>query len=129
MPRLKARLNKIRIVAIVVVTIFVLGLIYVITDEFNRKYIFNPIGYRDAGSAFSVVVGQPRNTALNTLKNNDTLSLYESRPGNHCLTRRYGQEMDLDIFEDRSWRRGSICVASAGGVVVEVVWYYNFLAP
>lgn len=129
MPQLKKNRNVRKIVVIALLATASIGFSLFLTDEMNRKFVFNPIGYREHGSAFSVTVGQSRPEAVNILKSNIALSLYESRPGYHCLTRRYNQQMDLDIFQDNSWRRGAICLVSSGGIVSEIIWDYNPLAP
>lgn len=118
-----------RIFAVALLTMIAVGLSWLIADEPNRKFVFDPIGYADSGSAFSVAVGQSRDTAISALNRRRSFSLYESRSGDTCLARRYNRQVQLDIFEDKSWRRGTICLVSTGDVVLEVVWYYNFLAP
>lgn len=129
MPQLKKNRNVRKIVVIALLVTAIAGLSLFFTEELNRKWVFNPIGHIESGSTLSVTVGQSRREAINILKSNNALSLYESRPGYHCLTRRYSQQMDLDIFQDNSWRRGTICLVSTGEIVSEVIWYYNFLAP
>jgi hypothetical protein len=125
-----SRLNlRLKIVAVALLTMVAVGFSWLMADEPNRKLIFDPIGHVDSGSAFSVAVGQSRAAALNTLRRRQGFSPYESRSGDTCLTRSYNQQMQLDIFEDMSWRRGTVCLVSNGGVVLEIVWYYNFLAP
>lgn len=129
MPQLKKNRNVRKTVVIALLVTAIAGLSLFFTEELNRKWVFNPIGYIEYGSTLSVTVGQPRREAVNILKSSSALSLYESRPGYNCLTRRYNQQMNLDIFQDNSWRRGTICLVSTGEIVSEVIWYYNFLAP
>jgi hypothetical protein len=129
MPQLKKNRNVRKIVIIALLVTAIAGLSLFFAEELNRKWVFNPIGYIGSGSTLSVTIGQSRREAVNILKSNNALSLYESRPGYNCLTRGYDQQMDLDIFQDSSWRRGAVCLVSTGEIVSEVIWDYNFLAP
>lgn len=125
MPRLRTRS---KIIAIALLAMAAVGFT-LFMEETNRKFVFDPSGHVETGSAFSVMVGDTRSSALRTLNIGQPFSLYESRLGTNCLTRRFDRQMQLDIFEDKSWRRGTVCIVSTGGVVSEVIWYYNFLAP
>jgi hypothetical protein len=129
MPRLTSKLTLPKIVLMVLAISAVVGLCFFFSNNLNRISTFSDIGYEKDGYYFSVPAGQDRRSALRTLSNNPELALTDSRTGTNCLTRRYDREMDFDIFADDSWRRGTVCVVSSGGVVSEVVWYFNFLAP
>jgi hypothetical protein len=110
---------------IVVVAALAGGAGVMFSDEYNRAALFNNSGYAASGTRFSVQIGESRDRAISQLRSSRALAYEETYRGHNCLMREYRDARTFDIFIDRSWRQGSICVISDGRNVLEVAWLYE----
>jgi hypothetical protein len=117
----------IKVILSLIAACCVLLAIVELSNESTRLLITQSQGVRESGSAFGVTIGATRSSAVTTLRSQFTYR--RTKRGGECLVRQFSAEYDLDIFHDRSWRKGAICVASRDGQVTTIVWSFNPFAP
>ncbi|MGE0653311.1 MAG: hypothetical protein AB7P12_16440 [Alphaproteobacteria bacterium] len=101
----------------------VVGIAYLMSDEFNRAGILSSEGYIEHGSKFGIDIGM--NVAANRLVEHG-LEPVELTATHSCHGRAYGSERRVELWYDRTWRRGTICVSSEENRVASVSWIYNW---
>lgn len=100
---------------------------FMLLDARNAA-LLPPQGYVDSGGKFGVVIGEPERVALARVSHLTGVSLYQKSEGGLCVFRRYETSDHVVMFADDSWRKGTICVVSRGGMVREVVWSFWFIS-
>jgi len=101
---------------------------FVTLDERNQVVLFNHSGSTTTGAFLGVSVGMPRATAHEQLKKKG-LVLQKSLAGGGCLEWTFLDAQTVDVFQDDSWRKGAVCVASRGETVERLVWYFDPSQP
>jgi hypothetical protein len=104
------------------------GIGYMMADEFNRAGILSSEGYIESGSKFGMEIGMSRDTAASRLSERG-LEQVELTAQQSCHGRSYGPDRQVELWYDRSWRRGTICLSSTGNRIASVSWIYNWSAP
>jgi hypothetical protein len=113
--------------ALVVVSIGAFGA-FVALDERNQVVLFNHSGSTTTGAILGASVGMSRATAREQLQRKG-LVLRKSFAGGGCLEWKFADAQTVDVFRDDSWRKGAVCVASSGGTVERIVWYFDPSQP
>ena len=117
-----------KMVFIISLIAFVGFLVLFLSDEYNWTAVLGSEGFVDTGSKFGVSVGGLRSEASAKLSDRG-LVLEESFDGGSCLNRSYPDEQNVEVWSDRSWRRGTICLASENNQVVSIGWFYSWMQP
>lgn len=124
---------KIFLFTIICLILFMLG--WLSSSERNRA-AFGSYGYTEQGQKFGVQIGSDRQNAIDFLINRGLIDISTlgfvketSDDPQSCLGRKYANDTMVDILWDRSWRQGTICLASKSDVIVSVSWQYNMFAP
>lgn len=104
------------------------GIGYLIADEFNRAGILSSEGYIESGSKFGIAIGMSHDAAAMRLSGRG-LEKVELTAEQSCHGRSYGPDRQVELWYDRSWRRGTICLSLVGNRIASVSWIYNWAAP
>ncbi len=104
------------------------GFGYLMADEFNRAGVLSSKGYIESGSKFGIDIGMSRDAAARQLSDQG-LEQVELTATQSCHGRSHGPDRYVELWYDRSWRRGTICLSSTGNRVASVSWVYNWAAP
>lgn len=97
-------------------------------DDLTWVAITNGRGFADSGGKFGITVGEDISTADRTLTRRG-LELSRRTNGGSCYGRDYGNQYDLRVYLDATWRHGTVCVAALRGRVASIGWFYHFLSP
>jgi hypothetical protein len=104
---------------------------YLASDEFDKTaMIGGSYGYIESGAKFGIYVGMSQSDARQILANRgltpeDLADPERLVPPHTCLHRKYPSYRDIELWSDRSWRRGTICLSLAQGKVASVAWHYD----
>lgn len=104
------------------------GIGYLMADEFNRAGILSSEGYIESGSKFGIGIGSGAYEASERLSRQG-LELSPEDGRSNCLDRNYEASHAVQVWEDNSWRRGTICLESFDEKVVSIGWYFSWAAP
>lgn len=97
-------------------------LIVFFSDDLNRAAITGSDGFIDSGKKFGIRVGVPRADAASILQRRGLTLGQPSTPG-RCLSRDYSREgQSVTLWDDRTWRRGVICIGEVDGKVSSISW-------
>lgn len=112
----------------VVLVALILAFAYMMTDEFNRAGLLSSEGYVGNGTKFGVEIGKSRNLAAQRLLDRG-LEPVALTSVQSCHGRTYDTKRQVELWYDRTWRRGTICLSSEANKVTSVSWIYNWAAP
>lgn len=98
-----------------------------VSSQLDRAALFSPEGYAESGTPLGIQVGSSTADAAVVL-NRFGLEQVDPAVPSACLGRQY-QGVDVELWYDRSWRRGVICMTEDDNVVTSVAWYFNPLSP
>lgn len=116
---------RISYLAAAVVVVAMIALATFLAEPYNRAGALGSGGLRLQGSALGIAIGVEREDAHATLIAHG-LSVGQPQAANHCLGRDYGAEDEtLELWDDRSWRRGTVCLGLRNGKVVSIAWSYG----
>ena len=115
------------LIVLVLVSLLALSAAAFFAQERNR-ILLRGSGVRADEVVLGVSIGASRGQAIAELTSRG-YQHYETTSGGKCLYRSYDADVQLDVFRDRSWRRGTICVASQGRRIKEIQWWFNPLSP
>ena len=101
---------------------------FISSDEFDRAGIMSSEGYIERGSKFGMDIGMPRDVATTKLAARG-LEPVELTATQSCHNRTFRPERQVELWCDRTWRRGTICISSEQNKVASVSWIYNRAAP
>lgn len=105
------------------------GIGFLKADEFNRAGMLSSEGYIESGSKFDVTIGMPRDAAARRLSDRGLEEVEQLTADQSCHGRSYGADRQVELWYDRSWRRGTICLSSTGNRVASLSWIYDWSAP
>jgi hypothetical protein len=100
--------------------------VLLLLDEGTRKLAFDSNGRIESGSAFGVTVGESRMQARRSMLRRyvfDGSSLGDRR----CRSDGAADHV-LDLYDDRSWRGGRICLLIRDERVVAISWMFMPIA-
>ena len=92
--------------------------------EPNRLAISWTGGFVKEGAKFGVQIGQPADTAQASLAKMGW-KFSEILDGHECLSKNYPDGVRVELYEDRTWRSGSLCLASKDNRVLSIEWDYT----
>lgn len=115
------RLGGVAIAAIVVLVS------WIVSDSRTRIVLTQPVGHTRTLDPFGTI-GLPIADARKRLEARG-LRFDKHKPGGQCLSRTYDENANIYAFADESWRRGTVCLVERNGLVAEVVWHFDPLAP
>ncbi len=121
--------------------LFIAGLLLIVcvaiffSSEWNRA-AFGSRGFEDNGSKFGIEIGSQYSEAEQHLLSKGLVP-YDleynpkvSKAGiKKCHGHEYPDDVYLQAFDDDSWRRGIICVASKDNKVIRLSWHYGMFQP
>lgn len=117
------------------VTAFLGMLVIFLAFERNRVF-FGGIGNIEKGEKFGISIGEKRTISherLNSLGFEQyELGKYKNpddKNDNSCHGRVYTKDIVVEAFTDKSWRGGTLCLASKDGIIVSLSWDYGFVGP
>ncbi len=113
-----------RIAILLVLAVVAAGIVFVMSDEFNRDGILGSEGFIDSGSKFGIQIGMARDEAENKLQSHGLKSMEPATPG-HCLGRPYPADQQVDLWLDDGRFGGTICLALRNGEIVSIGWAYG----
>jgi hypothetical protein len=94
-------------------------------DERNRTALFNASGRVEKGSKLGIEIGLARDEAARRLKKRGfSFDRALQTPG-ACLYWTYTEDQLVERWSDRSWRRGTVCLAFREGKVVSIGWRFE----
>jgi len=105
-----------------------------ISNEWNRA-AFGAHGHIEKGTKFGLTIGDSKSEVVSYLvarglTDGTTLEINETHYNpQSCHNHIYSDEYEVQIWDDRSWRRGTICVAFLDGKLARVSWYYGMFQP
>ncbi len=118
-----------------IIGVFLLAAITVFFgSEWNRA-AFGSQGYIEKGEKFSVKIGAIRVDVINHLTaqglvNISTLGIKETHYNpQSCHSHIYGDEYEVELWDDDSWRRGTICTAFIDEKLTRMSWWYGMFQP
>ncbi len=117
-------LRFIRLVALAVTLVAASHAAVFLQDDFNRLGVFGSGGFVTSGSMFGLTIGMDRTAAARHLTGRGLQIGEPSRPG-HCLGRENLPDQDMELWDDRSWRHGVICLGSKDGKIISIAWSYG----
>jgi hypothetical protein len=117
-----------RTITLIAVGLLVLCTALFIADERNRAALLVPEGVVDHGEKFGVSVGESREMARGSLLSGG-FGFEGSQVGGRCVRHAYEPTEMVDVFSDRSWRSGTVCVISRDSRVVAVDWLFMPMTP
>jgi hypothetical protein len=117
-----------RIGFLIIIAAVVGGSILLLSSDLNRAAVLGSEGYIDRGSKFGIAIGSSANEAGQNLSRQG-LELSPEDGRSNCLDRRYDASHSVQVWEDNSWRRGTICLESYDDKVVSIGWYFSWAAP
>jgi hypothetical protein len=56
-------------------------------------------------------------------------SLYSIEQSDHCMFHKFDSGRQVYLFEDKTWRQGTMCIVPDGANVAEVYWLFQPGAP
>jgi hypothetical protein len=89
--------------------------------DLNRAGIFGSGGEISSGVKFGVTLGEPISAARATLRNAGFVRGSPSR-SDACLGRTVRDGETVELWDDPSWRNGTICVFSRGSTTTRIAW-------
>lgn len=97
----------------------------------ERQYLIGTAGIISNGEKYGVSIGKSVDTARRIFETNnfEESPYYISSNSIGCLGFVETRPLDKIVFVDKSWRRGTVCVASKEGVVEYIAWRYSFFDP
>jgi len=120
---------------VMVLMIIGLGVLVVfLSNEWNRA-AFGSEGYIVEGKKFGLTIGASKKEMTEYLVERGLAdrSIPRTNEVGHnpqsCHLHIYANEYEVQLWADKSWRRGTICVAYLDGKLTRVSWIYNMLAP
>jgi len=115
--------------------LLLLFIVVFFSSEWNRA-AFGSSGIIDNGSKFGIEIGSSYSEAKQHLLSQGLVPYdIEYNPKvratgiKQCHGRKYPDNVFLQAFDDDSWRRGIICVASKNDKVIKISWHYGMLQP
>ena len=112
----------------IVCALLIAAAIFILSDEFNRAGVSASEGYVESGSKFGIEIGMSRDAAVNRLASRGLDQVDLTAPQS-CHGRNYGPERQVELWYDRSWRRGTICLSSEENKIASISWVYNWGTP
>jgi len=117
------------------IAIIVVGLtVAFLSSEWNRA-AFGTRGHLEQGERFGISIGDSKlevadYLATRGLIDGTTLGINETHYNpQSCHNHTYGDEYEIQIWDDNSWRRGVICVAFFDGKLARMSWDYGIFQP
>jgi len=97
----------------------------------ERSYLLGNTGLISAGEKYGIKIGSSLVTTKQILENNNFEESQYYMSGNDigCLGFAETRTLDKIVYVDKSWRRGTVCIASDEGVVEYIAWRYSFFDP
>jgi hypothetical protein len=116
-----------------VFALLIAAAIFILSDEFNRSGALASEGYIESGSKFGIEIGMSRDAAANKLASRglewSELPTDPRFSPQSCHGHTHSPERLVELWIDRSWRRGTICLSSEENKITSVSWVYNWGAP
>lgn len=115
-------------------TITVTLIVIFFSNEWNRAALGTE-GYIDEGSKFGIEIGSNTQDVITRLIDRGLVDAADiGKNETHynpqeCHSRLYADDIEVRLLWDRSWRQGTICIASKSGVIVGVSWWYGMFQP
>jgi hypothetical protein len=100
---------------------------WAVSDTRTRTVLARPMGHTLTSDPFQTI-GRPIADAGEHLQASG-LHFYERKQGGQCLSQSYDENTTIYVFSDETWRRGTVCLVERDGLVTEVVWHFDPLAP
>jgi hypothetical protein len=97
-------------------------------DPLDKLGIASGSGRIASGNFIEINVGERAVRAREILTRRG-LVLSRSSNGGNCYGHEYDSSYYVEVYIDNSWRNGSVCVASKGGIISELSWFYNPFSP
>ncbi len=115
------------VIGVIVVVLLAMSAIE-LANESTRALVFRPNGVEERGSAFGVQVNDTRGDAADALARRH-FTRVQTKAGGRCLLRNFSSDYVLDLFDDNTWRKGTICIATREGRVEAILWMFNPFMP
>lgn len=100
-----------------------------LSDPFNLAGVYGSQGFIRSGEKFNISVGGSRSQATAMLRKKGINAVAPTSTFHGCFVNPVPPSQQIELFWDRSWRRGTICIASSKDTVTALGWHYNWLAP
>ena len=121
-----------RIVLWLLIAIFVLGATYALAisdhSSFNRAGLTGASGRIETGEKFGVSIGDDPRDIDNRFRALGFKRVELTR-ARSCHGFDYAEDQNLQLWLDESWRRGTLCVVSAGSKITYLSWSYGMGFP
>lgn len=107
---------------------------FFVGNEWNRA-AFGSRGFIEVGSKFQMSIGEEKQNTIKRLidrefVNISTLGLNDSHHNpQFCHGHTFSKDHDVQLWSDRSWRRGIICLAFKNEKLVRMSWHYGMFQP
>ena len=110
------------------------ALLVFFSSEWNRT-LFYPEGFIEKGKKFGLEIGHSKEIVTERILDRgliDRTGLGANETGYNlqsCHLHIYEDRYEVQLWVDKSWRKGTICVAFLDGKLARMSWWYNPLAP
>ena len=97
-------------------------------SELNRAGLLGASGRIDAGKKFGVSIGADYREVQDALEGLGFEERDLTKPQS-CHGFDYPEHQEPQLWFDDSWRKGTLCVVTSGGSVVDLSWSYGMGFP
>lgn len=116
-------------IAAILLLLVVLGLLFG-ADGLTRTAILNSSDILSEGGRFGLEIGAGKRTIAPRMKELGLRrvhlnSIRERNPTNSCHGVAYSSQHEVQVFRDKSWRHGVICVVLRDARVEAISWHFT----